>query len=86
MFMLHLLSPLFNIRDHAAMRIRELVYSLVNKEDGAIPVHPSSVSALRPCFPSHFVAIKVFTALYMMEEHEKKLKSSSSGMVSGKVQ
>jgi len=27
----------------------------------------------------------VFTALYMMEEHEKKLKSSSSGMVSGKV-
>jgi len=30
--------------------------------------------------------IKVFTALYMMEEHEKKLKSSSSGIVSDKVQ
>jgi len=27
----------------------------------------------------------VFTAFYMIEEHEKKLKSISSGMVSGKV-
>ena len=29
--------------------------------------------------------IMVFTAFYMIEEHEKKLKSISSGMVSGKV-
>ena len=58
----------------------------MNKEDGGMAVPASSVSALRPCFPSHLVAIKVLTALYMMEEHEKKLKSSSSGMVSGKVQ
>ena len=29
--------------------------------------------------------ITVFTALYMMKEHEKKLNSSSSGMVCGKV-
>jgi len=27
----------------------------------------------------------VFTALYVMEGHEKKLKSSSSGVISGKV-
>jgi len=27
----------------------------------------------------------VFTALYMIKEHEKKLNSSSSGKVSGKV-
>jgi len=81
--MLPLLSPLYNIRDPAAILIHDLVYSLVNKEGGGMPVHASSVST---CFPSHLVVIKVFTALYTMEEHEKKLKSSSSGMVSGKVQ
>jgi len=49
--MLPLPSPLYNIRDPATILIRELVYSLVNKEDGGMAVHASSASALRPCFP-----------------------------------
>ena len=54
-YMLPLLSPLYNIRDPATIIIRELVYSLVNKEDFGMPVHASSASALRPCFPPHLV-------------------------------
>ena len=50
-YMLPLLFPLHNIRDPATILIRELVYSLVNKEDGGMAVHASSASALRPCFP-----------------------------------
>ena len=37
-YMLPLPSPLYNIRDPATNIIRELVYSLVNKEDGGMPV------------------------------------------------
>jgi len=51
--MLPLLSPIYNIRDPATIIIREVVYSLVNKEDDGMPVHTSSASVLRPCFPQH---------------------------------
>ena len=53
--MLPLLSPLYKIRDPAAILIRDACTNLVNKEDGGMPVHASSVSALRPCFPPHWV-------------------------------
>jgi len=49
--MLPLLSPLYKIRDPAAILIRDACINVVNKEDGGMPVHASSVSDLRPCFP-----------------------------------
>ena len=53
------LLPLHNIRGPAAIPIRELVCSSVNKEDGGKPVHASGASAWRPRFLPHTVLCQV---------------------------